>query len=218
MAKSFFDFFPTPQYLSMPSVGLDISERAVRMIEFRGNKKHIQLARFSEELLPSGTIVNGQIKNSEALVKVLRTMKKKFGLKFVAVTLPEEKAYVFKTEIPQVPDDEIREAIGFKIEENVPISGTESVFEFESTRVGDDKIVADVSVVPLAVVTAFTDMLRNAGLVPIAYRIESQAIAKSVIPAGDDRSYLIANIGISRTALSIVSEGRVQFSSTVSVG
>jgi Tfp pilus assembly PilM family ATPase len=44
--------------------------------------------------------------------------------------LPEEKAYLFTTSIPKVAQKDIRSAIEFKMEENVPIPASDLVFDF----------------------------------------------------------------------------------------
>ncbi|NDF13372.1 MAG: hypothetical protein EB060_11240 [Proteobacteria bacterium] len=58
------------------------------------------------------------------------SVKKELGLSFVQVTLPEDKAYIFRTSIPKVSEAQVRQAIEFQLEENVPLSPAEAVFDF----------------------------------------------------------------------------------------
>ena len=48
--------------------------------------------------------------------------------------------------------------------------------------------------------------------------VESQAIARAVIERGSKKTYMVVDFGESRTGISVVTNGRVAFTSTVDIG
>jgi len=216
---SFFDLFPTPKFLEMTAVGLSISDSAVRFVELNKVGGNFVLGKYGERSLPPGVVTSGFIYNSQQLANILSDLKKDYGLNFVKATLPEEKAYLFKTEIPKLSQTETRSAISFKLEENVPISTVNAVFDYsviedEFSRTKDHQDIL-VSVLPVKVVRAYFDAITSAGLTPLSFEIESQAIADSVINKKDRRAFLIINLTKEKTGLYVVSDGVVQFTSTL---
>ncbi len=75
-----------------------------------------------------------------------------------------------------------------------------------------------VTVLPSKVVEMYLGIFESAGLVPISFVIESQAMARSVIQRHDTRSYLIINLQEEKAGLYIVEDQVVQFTSTPSLG
>ena len=218
MAKSFFKYFPPPAFLTMPAIGINITDEFVRVIEFKQTTKGLTLGKYKEYKIPKDVIENSEIKNKDVLVGLLVEVKKDFGYKFVRVALPEEKTYVFRTDLPHVPDEAVPSAIEFKIQENVPISPAEAVFDYSIISRATDRIDVSVTVVPQTLVAQYTEICNAAGLTPISFKVESQAIARAIIINGDMTTSLIINFGDRQTGFYIVSNGVVQFSSTLKLG
>jgi len=66
-----------------------------------------------------------------------------------------------------------------------------------------------------SVVDGYTAVLESAGLMPIAYDIEASAIARSVVDAADERTYIVVNLKHSKAGLYIVHSGVAHFTSTI---
>lgn len=217
MRKSFFDFFPTPQFLNVPYCGISISDTHVRSIFFGHVHGKNFVKQYAEVSLPEGVISGGFVHKPEDVIKALVELRKKQKTPYVKATLPEEKAYLFTSTINTVPDANMHDSVEFILEENAPVKAVESVFDFAVLPQGGDaqKTPVVVSVVPQKVVNAYCSMLESAGFVLLSLETESQAIASAVIPNGDMRTYLIINCDTStKTGFYIVSEGVVKFSST----
>jgi len=67
-------------------------------------------------------------------------------------------------------------------------------------------------------VMSYLNVFKDAGLVPLMFQVESQAIAHAALSANVDETYILVAIRGQRTVLSIVSQGEVQFTSTLHVG
>jgi Tfp pilus assembly PilM family ATPase len=214
------NFFPPPKFLDVPVTGLSISDSTIRCIRFGKKNNVLYIEKYAETPLLPGTIVAGQINNPEALINTLKIIKKDLNINHVKVSLPEEKAYLFTAKIPRVTQKEIRSAIESKIEENVPVPPNELLFDYKLIdRSQEDYFIVGVSTVPISLVDLYVDIFEKAGLSLISLEIESQSVARSVLPKENEDSLgtvLIVNFGLEKFGLYVVVNRVVHFTSTIS--
>jgi type IV pilus assembly protein PilM len=211
-------YFPLPKYLTMQNVGIEISPLAVRFIEILRDKEDFRVGRFGHERLKNVFTIGDETSMKEVR-DILAKWKKEHGLNFVEVGLPEEKAYLFRTEIPSGTHEEMRAAIEFNLEENVPINPTEAIFDYRIiSQADEDKMAVAVTVLPTDIINTYLSLFEEVGMTPLSFLIEAQALAKAVIKREDRGTYFIINIGEIKTGLFVVSEGSVQFTSTLPLG
>jgi type IV pilus assembly protein PilM len=212
--------FPPPQFLDIPSAGIDISDSSVKVVVLTRKRSGFIPTVIDERSLPEGNIVGGTIENPDTVVQILKELKKAHDLHFVRVGLPEEKAYLFETKVPFTADrTALSNTIEFQLEENVPIAPSEAVFDYDviSKDTNGDAEVS-VTVFQRSIVTAYQDIFITAGLVVLSLELEGQAMANSLIPEGDSHTYMIVDFGKTRSGIAIVQNGIVGFTSTVDVG
>lgn len=214
----FYKFFPPPQFLQMPAVGLDISDAAMRFVELVEKRKAFVIGRFGERVIPRGIIEAGEVKKPAELRAIFSELKKEHGLSFVSMALPEEKAYLFDMHLPSMKHKDIRGAIELGLEEHVPLKADEVFFDYDIEKETENGTDVSVSVVPRMLVDGYLEAFSGSGISPLAFEIEVQSIARSVVPDGDKHSYLIVDFGKTRTGIAVVSEGMVEFTSTTLVG
>ncbi len=219
--KNFFaEFFPVPKLLEMRPAGLAITERYVHAVEFTKKGSRLSLGRFGVRSIPEGVIKEGYVNDKQVVIDLLISLRAEIGIEYVSVALPEEKAYLFKTEVPKIAKDNIREALELRLEENVPVPAAEAVFDYMviPNEAEGESVDVSVAVLPLKVVTTYLDIIKSAGLIPVSFGVEASALSRAVIPDGDLGTFMIVNIGETSTGLSIISRGAVQFSTTVPMG
>lgn len=214
----FYKFFPPPQFLQMPAVGLDISDTSMRFIELVEKRKAFVIGRFGERAIPRGIIESGEVKKPADLRALFASLKKEYGLDFVTMALPEEKAYLFDMHLPKMKQNDIRGAIELGLEEHVPLRADEALFDYDIEKETENGIEVSVSVVPRSLVDGYLEAFSGSGITPIAFEIEAQSLARAVVPEGDKHSYMIVDFGRTRTGIAVVSEGTVEFTSTILVG
>ncbi len=219
--KKIVDFFPPPKFLMMPAVGLDISDRKVRFLEFEEGKNGLVVKRYGEMNIPPGVIVSGSIKRINELRKVLSAFRKKHGLEFVRVSLPEERVYLAKMEVLNVATNKLRDTIAFQLEEHVPIRADEAVFDYQIIRKTPNKnnhLDVTVSVLAEKEMKGYVDMFEGTGMTPVSFEIEAQAIARAIVPNVSNDTCMIIDFGRTRTGISVISDGVVRFASTIDIG
>jgi type IV pilus assembly protein PilM len=212
-------FFPTPRFLTMPSVGVDISDKSVKFtgITVQGDKR--TLSHFGERPIPDGVMAKGMIQDLPALADIMTALRTEEGIDVIRASLPEEHAYIFRTPVPgDTPHDQIRTILEFKLEEHVPIPLPDAVFDYEVTGEDSGMRQATVSVFSKGIVGAYLDVFKKAGMQTLSLEVEASAMARAVIPEGDLGTYMIVDFGQLRTGICIVSRESVLFTTTVAIG
>ncbi|MDO8569624.1 MAG: pilus assembly protein PilM [bacterium] len=220
--KTLFDLFPTPEFLLLSTTGVVITDTDTKFVQLRRKMfgDGFELTHASKVDNPKGTVESGLINNPKELVSILQKLSAYYNIRYIRASLPEEKAYLFTTNINWVPPEGLNDAVAFIIEENAPVSLIESVFDFEIVREDESagEIKLSVSVLPKNVVDAYVGLFESVGITPVSFDLESQAIARAVIQRGDRQPTLIINLSPEKTGFYVVEEEVVQFSTTLAYG
>src|ERR1700754_1104165 len=93
---------PKPNYLALRSAGIDISDTSIKYVRFleTGKPDGLELASFGDIAIPPNVVTDGDIMNIEALGGLLREARIRAKAPYARLSLPEERAYIFETEIP----------------------------------------------------------------------------------------------------------------------
>ena len=208
-------FFPVPEYMSMPAVGLDISDQSVRFLELKRKDGYFVTGKYGEKKVHKGIMEAGKLKDIAGMKEVLRTIGKEQEFSFVNVSLPEEEAYLFRMKAPLVKLQELRGNIDLQIENYVPLKASEVVFDYEIISQDETGYDLEVSALPKGVAQNYFDLFEGTDLTPLVFEIEAQAIARSVVKRKDRGTYMVVDFGETRTGISVVSEGVLMFTLTL---
>jgi hypothetical protein len=178
------------------------------------------LSKHATQILPPGLISGGDIKNEKDFLVILKEFVVKNKLSYVKVSLPEEKAYLFQTDVPSTDFRSIAQNIEFKLDQNVPLSPVDALFQFDlmPQAVTGGSLHASVSVVPRTYVEHQISLLREAGLTVVAFEVVPKAIVTAYESMHSEGAHLIVHIMQNKSGLYIVSEGVVCFTSTIMWG
>lgn len=215
---SFSKFFPTPDFLSMPSFGLDISDESLKFIALSQTKNGIRTGRHGERNIPPGIVEAGKIKDTQKMEEILSSLRKEEGLKSVRVSLPEAQVYLFKLRIEKAGLKSIRESIELSLEEHVPIPAVDAIFDYELISEDVKSLEIQVAIIPKMIIENYLAVFRRSQISVQSFELEAQAIARAVVKKGDLGTYMIVDFGEKRTGIFIVSLGVVMFTSTLDVG
>ncbi len=215
--------FPPPHIMSFPCVGVDISDTSLKYIQFtreHAHDAHVAIKCWGDIEIPVGVVARGNVHDVEKLAAALREMKERANARYVSISLPEERAYLFETTVASnTPPKEIRGLLEFRLEENVPLSPRDAYFDY--AVVGKDvethmtRVV--VAVYAQATINSYYEACMMAGLVPLSFEIEAQAIARATIPTQRTDTYMIVDFGKTRMGVGIVHEGMLMYTSTIEI-
>lgn len=210
------NFFP-------PSIGLDISESSLKAVSLKKDGGVFDLVAFGKAYLPSGVVVEGELKNKEDFLEVLNTLvaseKSNFPrTKYLVVSLPEEKAFLRVLELPlALKNKDLADALKFEIESNMPVSLAEVYYDYEVVSENKEAGHYDIMVnaIPQKMADDYTLFLNDNGYRVLALEVESVAARRALFAekflAG---SVLVLDIGSAQTRFMIVSEGAIKFTSS----
>lgn len=210
--------FPPPDVLLMPAAGINISDHSIKYLAFEGGGEFRTLGVHGKVHLPDAVVEGGNIEKPRAVTRALRKLGEEFPYPFVRISIPEEKGFVFTTHLPNLTRDEIREALSLQLSEHIPLKSEDAFFGFDVIDSNTDNQQVAVSVLPRAVVEQYMSICNEAELVPLSFEIEAQTIARAVVNERDDSSYMLVDIGRTRTGISIVEKRVVRYTSTLAMG
>ncbi len=177
---------------------------------------------FDEFFLKPGVVEEGRIINEGALIDALREImtkaKGKLGTKDVVASLPEEKAFVQVIQMPKMDSSQIRKAIYFEAEKYIPIPKDEVYLDFQIAKpIVDslDHLDVLISALPRVVVDPYFSVMKKAGLNPVCFEIESQAVARAVVKDEriDSRVFII-ELGGNKTRFVVFAGHSLRFISS----
>lgn len=208
-------------------IGIDISDFKIRLLQLekKAKIKH-KLIAFSEIQVPGGFIVDGEIKNTSEVIKLLNTAAAhplfgKFNSHYVNASISEKKIFLKKIEIPNVPHEEMKGTIRWAVEQYIPISVDQLYYDWKIIDTASNKskkIQAVVVAAPKQTVDLYTECIQQSGFKLISLENESSAIARCIIkPELEKNPYIILDLGKSRSTIIINDAGTVQYSNVVEI-
>lgn len=210
--------FPTPSLVSIPTVGLDFSDATMRFVHLEITPKGIVPKRFAQEAIPEGCMKGGRIIDTEKFIAFLKQVQKEHKLKYVRVSIPESQVYSFTLSLDASAASDIRAAIDFLIEDNIPLKAIETVFDYHILQTTESAIIVQVVALPETVATNYFNAFYSAGIIPVSFELEGQAISRAVLHPGDTGSCMIVDVGANRTGITIVTNGTAMVTATLDFG
>ncbi len=216
--KFFSKFFPVPNFLATHSFGLDISDESLKFIELINTKNGIRVGRHGERNIPPGVIELGKIKDLKRIEEILALLRKEEGLKSVHVSLLEEQVYLFQLRLEKLGLVNIRESIELALEEHVPVSAQDAIFDYELLDEDAQSLKLQVATISKNVIENYLAIFKHSQISVQSFELEAQAISRAVVKRGDLGTYMIVDFGEKRTGIFIISRGVVMFTSTLDMG
>ena len=211
--------FAPPRYLAPPLAGIDLSTSGVKAVRLAQNVHGLTLANFAEVLLPPGAFTDGEIVDHATVVKSLASAATTARITAANATLSESKSYLFETTVPSGKRSQLITAVEQHLEELVPLPPPTTAFDI--IPVGhtnaNDCLVVGIGFAQRVVENTLS-AFDEAGIGIQALEGENFAIARALLPLGDQSTALIIDVGKTTTKMCIVSKGIPRFATTISIG
>jgi len=208
----------------MPCIGVDISDTSLKYVELVPDHytgKDLELKSWGDIAIPEGALQRGVVNDVGKLAEALRAVRDKTGAELIRASLPEERAYIFETSIERsTSKKEIRGLLEFKLEENVPLSPQDAFFDYEVLNgfVTEEAMRVLVTVYARETIMNYYEAIRVAGMTPLSFEVEAQAIARATIINNDLATHMVVDFGKTRTGIGIVQAGSLVYASTIDIG
>ena len=208
--------------MAVTTIGLDIGSSAVRAVQVTaGGRGPATLDRLGQVLLPPGTVRDGEILESAAVVDALRTLWNRYGFKQRRVNLgiANQQVVVRQMDLPYLPDDELRQSLEFQAQDAIPIPIDEAILDFHTVEHFENEQGQRFSRILLVaaqrtMVGGLLDVVTAAKLEPASLDLDAFAMLRSLAPEslleGRDGEMVI-DIGASVTNIVVHDSGVPRF-------
>ena len=211
-----FTNIPVPKSMSFEHAGVDIGINHIRHVSFEKKGDGMTIKHFGIYDIPT---VDRKVllMDQDDVLLALKRMKKEFGYKYIEASLPEDLVYIYTAKVDGEDVDSIRSQVEFHIEENVPIKIDEAVFDITPVVYIKDAntSLVSVAVVSKKVVQDYIDLFKKANMEVVSFLVQNQALAKTLIAKDDEESYCIVAVEKKTIVVSVVSSGKVVYTSTI---
>ena len=212
--------------LKPEAFGLDISDLSLKIVKLKRKGKLLTLSSFLEEDIGQGIIKEGEIKDEEGLVKIIKESLpkikgEKLWTKYVVASLPEEKAFLQVIQLPRMSKEDLKSAVVYEAENYIPLPIEEVYLDSQIVLPlynHLDHFDVLIAALPKKIVDPYLSCLKKAGLYPKALEIESLAIARALIKKEiSPFPALLIDFGATKTSFIIFSGYSVRFTSSIPV-
>ncbi|MBF0143100.1 MAG: type IV pilus assembly protein PilM [Magnetococcales bacterium] len=169
-----------------PIVGVDIGTSAVKAVELRPAGKKWRLHHCSMQPLPADAIVDGQIKEPEAVAEAIRILIKegKFSTKNAAIAVSGASVVIKKIQTPFMSELELEDQIALEAEEYIPFGIDEVYLDFQilgTTTASEDEKNLEIILTACKkdAVEVRQELLRQVGLTPLLCDVDLFALSNA---------------------------------------
>lgn len=203
-------------------IGVDVGSTAVRVAEVAAGEIPV-IVRAAQVPLPPGVVEAGEVRQPEVVAEALRELWSKAGVKSKQVHLGvgNQRVVVRELALPWLPEKELRDTLGFQVQEFIPMASDEAVLDFDPLGEMDQGGRRMVRILLVAahkpMVNALVDAALAAKLDPQGIDLTPFAVTRAV-GAGDDGLDLdssgdeaIIDIGAQVTSICVHDRGVTRF-------
>lgn len=203
-------------------IGLDIGSTAVRVAEVAPGDVPVVLRAAQTPLAP-GAVENGEVRQPDVVAEAIRELWGKAGVKGRQVHLGvgNQRVVVREVSLPWLPEKELRESLGFQVQEFIPMAAEEAVLDFDPLGEADQggrkmlRILLVAAHKPM--ISALVEAVQMAKLEPASIDLTPFAIVRAVGTSdegldlehtGDEA---IVDVGAHVTAICVHDRGVTRF-------
>ncbi len=196
-------------FFKQTAFALDISDSSIEALELKKTAGKIKLAAYGRIELEPGIVQDGIVKNEVKLAEhVLHVMKSAepspITSRHVIVSLPESRTLTHVFQFPkELSPEKIADAISYEAEKIIPFTRDEVYFDFQIIKADDEQQEIFYAATAKDVVDRYRRVLSTAGLLPIAFDMESAALARSLAPNLFLEGVVLIDLGARTTIVSI---------------
>jgi type IV pilus assembly protein PilM len=203
-------------------IGVDVGSTAVRVAEVAAGEIPV-IVRAAQVPLPPGVVEAGEVRQPEVVAEALRELWSKAGVKSKQVHLGvgNQRVVVRELALPWLPEKELRDTLGFQVQEFIPMASDEAVLDFDPLGEMDQGGRRMVRILLVAahkpMVNALVEAALAAKLDPQGIDLTPFAVTRAV-GAGDDGLDLdssgdeaIVDIGAQVTSICVHDRGVTRF-------
>ena len=204
-------------------VGIDFGTHTVKAVELRNILTSTpELVNLGSQLTPKGVINSEERQDQKKLGVALKMLfdTAKIRNRNVVMALPEFSVFTRFLEFPGVKKEELGEAVFFEAKQYVPMAIEDVQMSYVTIGFNEEKNAPRVLLVaaPKKIIEIYMNVANFADLDLIAIETESVAMGRAMLKSMGKRSVVMLDFGANSTDMSIMADGYLVFSQSISIG
>lgn len=206
-------------------IGLDIGSHTIKLIEMERDKDVLSLRSAGSAPTPANALSSNLPADQKAVASAIRQLMKDTGAKSqdVALALPESQVFTRVIEVPHLSARELSSAIRWEAEQYIPLPLDQVNMDFsilrDSKETPNNMMEVLLVATPKLLLDKYLTFLELAELTPQAAETEIIATARALArSAANIKTVMIVSLGAQTTDLSILREGVLAFTRSISAG
>ncbi len=205
-------------------IGLDIGSTAVRAAEVALGAKP-SVVRAAQVPLPAGAVENGEVRDPFAVAEALRTLWDSkhgaFKSRQVWTGIGNQRVVVREISLPYLPEKELRQSLGFQVQEFIPMSVDEAYLDYDPVEEFDQDDRRMLRMLLVAAQRTMIDQvvsaIRDAKLEPMGLDLTPFALVRAIGTADigmdldDAGEEAIVDVGAHVTNIVVHGRGTTRF-------
>lgn len=212
-------------FFDRPLIGIDVGSSAVKIVELAGNNRK-QLRSVGLELLPAGTVAEGNIKKESDLINTVRDLLRKLKIstsgRRAAISLAGNAVIIKRLRVPRTNGGLSDEEIYVAAEQHFQYDMSELYFRYhEDERARGETDTAVICVgARRETVEQYIAFVRSLGMRTGVVDCDCFSVYNMFEHNYGEVEQLVAlvNIGASSTQVSLISKGQYLFSRDIALG
>jgi type IV pilus assembly protein PilM len=208
-------------------LGIDIGTAGIKTVELSGRGERIRLENYAEMKAeptyknPFRTFDEATLSLSiQDIAQAIKAIIKeaKFKAHDCSFSIPDFSTFFTDFELPPMSKGEINEAVRYEARQHVPLSLSEVTLDWEVIKGGNknkgkNNLKILLVAVPNETINQYQKIAKLCNLQVLALEAEAFGLSRSLIPANENRTVAIVDIGDQTTSCSIINK-RILMSSS----
>ncbi len=195
-------------FLSKTSVGLDITDNSIEVVQLRNTVGNIKLMGKNRMTLPVGIVDQGVVKSEKKLALALKKLFSTAGptpirQREVVFGIPERHVYTHVLTMPTMKKKEIEDAVKEGVFTDIPLEKDNILFEYRVISRSKDSMNVLVVAADKSVVTSWKTFFKKLGLRVSFFDIETLAVFRDLYRAVPKEPVCIIDMGSYTTNIAI---------------
>ena len=207
-------------------IGLDIGSYAVKIVHLQESKGTYRLKDLGMSQLPPGVIVEGAIKDPDAVQTAIKKLvgNLKIKTKGVATSVAGWSVIIKKVDLPQMSEDELAENIKLEAEQYIPFNVEDVNIDFQilgSSAEKADRMEVMLVAAKKEVIDDYANLIKNSGLSPQVVDVDFFALENAFevnYDATESGGVALVDIGAAKLNINVLKNGVSMFNRDASIG
>jgi type IV pilus assembly protein PilM len=203
-------------------IGLHVNGHAVKALEFDRKRGKTSVRGFTNAPLPKGLMLNDAFTDKAKLAEFIKLsiaspQHGKFSTNRVIASIPESKSFIRVMDMPIMDEKAAENAVMFEAEAYIPLPMDQVYFDWQIIGKKTNTMSVLLIASPKEYVDSYMHVIEDAGLKLCGVEVESQSVARALVPPAVEEGVLIADVDALKSIIIMVDHGVLQFTSSVPV-